>query len=99
MIAITSLSVIVFFARRGGGSVLTTMILPTVAGLIMTGLFVYIFLNFGDLTGTTGGSLGWILPTLIPAAAAVGLLLAARLKGADPVRFANLGQNTDRVLR
>ena len=93
MIAITSLSVIAFFSRQGGGSVLSTKILPAIAGLIMAALFVYIFINYGDLTGTTGGSLSWILPSLIPAGGVVGYLLAMRLKAADPQRFARMGQN------
>lgn len=59
----------------------------------MTALFIYIFMNYGDLTGTTGGSLGWVLPTLIPVAGVVGLLLAQQLKKADPARYARMGQN------
>jgi amino acid transporter len=93
MIAITSLSVIAFFSRQAGGSVLSTKILPAIAGLIMAALFVYIFINYGDLTGTTGGSLSWILPALIPAGGVIGYLLAMRLKSADPERFAKMGQS------
>jgi amino acid transporter len=93
MIAITSLSVIVFFRRQGGGPILSTLILPAIAGLIMAGLFVYIFMNYGDLTGTTGGSLSWSLPTLIPLGGIIGYLLAVRLKSADPARYAKMGQN------
>lgn len=93
MMAVTSLSVIVFFAKQGGGSPLSTLILPGIAGLIMVALFVYIFLNYGDLTGTAGGSLGWVLPALIPVGAVVGLFLARRLKVSDPARFARMGQN------
>ena len=93
MLAITSLSVMVFFAKQGGGSALSTMILPAVSGLIMAVLFVFVFVNYGDLTGTTGGALGWILPALIPAAALIGFLLAQRLKSADPARYARMGQN------
>ena len=59
----------------------------------MAALFVYIFLNYGDLTGTTGGSLSWILPALIPLGGVVGYLLAMRLKAADPARFARMGQS------
>ncbi|MGH2263496.1 hypothetical protein ACRBQE_30375, partial [Klebsiella pneumoniae] len=73
--------------------VLTTLILPLVSGLVMAALFVYIFLHFGDLTGTTGGVLGIVLPSLIPAAAIVGYILALRLQRADPARFARMGQN------
>ncbi len=93
MMGVTSLSVIVYFSKNGGGSALSTMILPGIAGLIMAALFVYIFINYGDLTGTTGGSLSWVLPSLIPAGGVVGLLLALRLKSSDPERFARMGQN------
>jgi amino acid transporter len=95
MMAITSLSVIAFFAKQGGGSALSTKILPGIVGLIMAALFVYVFINYGDLTGTTGGSLGWILPSLIPAAGVIGFLLAQRLKSSDPARFARMGMNLD----
>ncbi|MFZ1346446.1 MAG: APC family permease [Tabrizicola sp.] len=93
MMAITSLSVIAFFAKQGGGSPLSTKILPAIAGLIMAALFVYIFINYGDLTGTTGGSLSWLLPSLIPAGGVIGFLLAQRLKSSDPARFAKMGMN------
>lgn len=93
MMGLTSLSVIAFFARQGGGSVLSTKILPAIAGLVMAALFVFIFATYGDLTGTTGGALRWILPSLIPLAGVVGFLLAQRLKAADPERFARMGMN------
>jgi hypothetical protein len=67
--------------------------MPVIAGVIMAGLFVFIFADFGDLTGTTGGALGWILPSLIPLGAVIGVLLAERLKSADPAKFARMGQN------
>ena len=93
MMGVTSLSVIAFFRKKGGGSVISTLILPAVSVVIMAVLFVYIFLNFGDLTGTAGGMLGWILPGLIPAGALVGWLLSIRLKTADPAAYKRLGQN------
>ena len=94
MMCVTSISVIVFFRKTGiSASPISTVLLPIVAAVIMAGLFFYIFANYGDLTGTTGGSLGWILPSLIPLAAVIGLLLAARLKAADPARFARMGEN------
>ncbi|WP_054302870.1 APC family permease [Gemmobacter sp. LW-1] len=94
MMTVTSVAVIVFFGKgAAGASPLKTLILPGVSGLIMAALFVYIFLNFGDLTGTTGGALGIILPSLIPLAALVGVLAARRLKAANPAAFARMGQN------
>jgi amino acid transporter len=94
MMAVTSISVIAFFRKTGiAASPISTLLLPLVAAAIMAALFFYIFANYGDLTGTTGGSLGWILPALIPAGAVIGLLLAARLKAADPAKYAKMGQN------
>lgn len=94
MMTVTSLAVMVFFRKTpADASVLSTMILPALSGLIMAALFVYIFLHFGDLTGTTGGALGIILPALIPAAAVVGYVLASRLEKVDPARFARMGEN------
>lgn len=95
MMTVTSIAVIAFFRRsKATGSPIATLILPLVSGVVMAGLFVYIFMNFGDLTGTTGGALGIILPSLIPAAAVVGYLLALRLEKNDPARFARMGRNT-----
>lgn len=91
MMSITSLAVVAFFRRQGGGSAMTTMVLPILSGLIMAALFVYIFMNFGDLTGTHGGLLGLVLPALIPAAGIIGWLLAARLKSVNPKAFAVMG--------
>ncbi|MFZ1468722.1 MAG: APC family permease [Paracoccaceae bacterium] len=94
MMCITSLSVIAFFRKSGiAVSPISSLILPGISAVIMAALFVYIFANFGDLTGTTGGALGWILPSLIPAGGVIGYLLAARLKAADPAKFAKMGQN------
>ena len=94
MMAVTSISVIAFFAKgEAKGSPIQTMLLPIVAAGAMAWMFWYIYANFGDLTGTTGGALGWILPALIPAGAIVGVLLAMRLRSADPVAFARMGQN------
>ncbi|RWC97555.1 MAG: APC family permease [Mesorhizobium sp.] len=94
MMTVTSLSVIVFFRnKQAGAPALSTVVLPALSGVIMAALFVYIFLHFGDLTGTTGGALGVILPALIPAAAVVGYGLSLRLERADPARFARMGEN------
>ncbi len=94
MMTVTSVAVIAFFRRAGhSASVLTTLVLPLVSGLVMAALFVYIFLHFGDLTGTTGGVLGIVLPSLIPLAAIVGYLAAMRLQRVDPARFARMGHN------
>jgi amino acid transporter len=94
MMTITSLSVIAFFRKSGlSGSPLVTFVLPLVSGVVMAVLFVYIFLNFGDLTGTTGGVLGIVLPAMIPVAGIIGFLMANRLKATDPAAYARMGEN------
>jgi amino acid transporter len=91
MMSITSLAVVAFFRRHAQASLFTAWVMPVLSGLIMAALFVYIFANFGDLTGTQGASLGIILPSLIPVAAVVGWLLASRLRSSSPRVFANMG--------
>lgn len=91
MMSITSLAVVAFFRRHAEASLFTAWVMPVMSGVIMALLFVYIFFNFGDLTGTQGGSLGIILPSLIPAAAVVGWALASRLRAANPKAYANMG--------
>ena len=97
MMTVTSLAVIAYFSKNpeAKAGALARVILPAISGLIMAALFVYIFLNFGDLTGTTGGSLGWILPSLIPLGAIIGFLAAARLRASDPGAYEQLGSNRD----
>ena len=91
MMTITSLAVVGFFRRHGGASIWTSLLLPLGSGLVMAFLFVYIFVNFGDLTGTQGAMLGIVLPSLIPLAALAGWLLARRLRACDPKAYAGMG--------
>jgi amino acid transporter len=94
MMSLTSFAVVAFFSRDARGeNGLATKIAPVVAGIIMLILFVYIFVNYGGLTGTSG-ALGIILPALVIVAAVIGYLLAVRLKSSDPARFARMGGNT-----
>ena len=93
MMSIASFAVIAFFNRDAQGeNALVSTLAPIVAAVIMAGLFIYIFFNFGGLTGTSG-VLGFLLPALIVLAAIIGLLMASRLKSSDPKRFAKLGNN------
>lgn len=93
LMAETSFAIMAFFQRdRRGEAVVSTLVLPGVAGAIMAVLFVLIFRDFGALTGASG-VLSWLLPSLTILFAVVGYATAARLAGNDPVRFAALGQN------
>ena len=93
MMAITSLAVIVYFNRDAQGeNAFATKIAPAIAGLVMLALFIFIFKEFGGLTGTSG-ALGIGLPSLVVIAGIVGYLLAARLKSSNAAKFANMGEN------
>ncbi len=93
MMALASAAVVAFFNRDGHGeNALATKVAPVIAGVIMTILFVYIFLNFSALTGTAG-ALAWVLPGLVVLAGIIGVFLASRLKSADPKRYASMGQS------
>ena len=93
LMATTSFSVMAYFSANGGmgEGTLSTKILPLIAGVLMAGLFVYIFAQFGALTGAAGW-LGVALPSLVIVAALIGFALASGLAGRDPVRFARMGQ-------
>jgi amino acid transporter len=93
LMALTSFSVVVYFARdRKGENVIATGLLPIVAGVVMTILFVIIFRDFGALTGASG-LLGWGLPSLTILCGLIGFVLASGLASRDPARFRALGQN------
>lgn len=93
MMAITSAAILGFFMTddRGEGA-LKTKLLPILSGGILAWLFVYIFMNFSGLTGTSG-AMGWGLPSLLLVAAAVGWILASGLLARDPAKFAELGKS------
>lgn len=91
MMTITSAAVVRFFLRQGQAPTLRTFVLPIVSGLVMAVLFVYVFVHFGDLTGTQGGLLGVLLPSSVPLAGAVGWFVAARLRAGRPAVYASMG--------
>lgn len=91
LMALTSFAVIAFFSRDTmGEGAMSTKVLPLITGLIMAGLFVKIFMDFGALTGSEG-MLSWTLPALVPVLGVVGYLLASGLASRDPARFADMG--------
>ncbi|MGN6539039.1 MAG: APC family permease [Mesorhizobium sp.] len=92
LMALTSASVVAFFARNPSlePNALKSKVLPTLAGLALLFIIFQIVTNFGNLSGASG-VLGWFLPSLVLIAAVVGYLLAVALKGRDAAAFARLG--------
>lgn len=92
LMALASFAVIAFFTKDAmGENAMSTKVFPVISGLILGYLFVIIFRDFGALTGAEG-NLSWMLPSLVLVAGAIGIVLAAMLKGRDPGRFAELGK-------
>ena len=92
LMALSSFAIVAFFGRDAmGESTIATKVLPILSGLVMAGLFVKIFLDFGTLTGASG-LLAVLIPGLILVAGVVGYALALNLSRRDPARFADLGK-------
>lgn len=92
LMALTSFAVMAFFARDAmGENILSIKVLPLITGLVMAGLFVKIFMDFGALTGSEG-FLAWGLPALVPLFGIIGFVLASNLANRDPVRFKDMGK-------
>lgn len=93
LMAIASFSVPAFFKRHGVRSNgWTTLILPVVAGAVLS-IIVFLAVDHFDILTGESGALAVLLPGIIPAAAIVGALLSMRLKFAAPERFHKLGRN------
>ncbi|MCE6078017.1 APC family permease [Agrobacterium vitis] len=96
LMAFTAFSIVAFFSRNPGleNNLLVTRVLPIITGVILAWLVFYISTNFGSIAGASG-VLAVVLPGLVLIAAIIGLICAARLKSADPARFARLGAGQD----
>ncbi len=92
LMAMTAFAIVAFFSRNPGleNNAVTTKLVPAFTGLVLLAVIVTIVRNFGDLAGASG-ALAIVLPGLVLLAALVGLMLAVRLKGADPASYARLG--------
>jgi amino acid transporter len=92
LMAITSVSVVVFFRRNPGleGNAMKALILPSIASIALIATISQIVINFGALSGASG-FLGIFLPGLVVIAAVVGLILAAGLKASSTADFEKLG--------
>ncbi|MBP2237526.1 amino acid transporter [Sinorhizobium kostiense] len=92
LMALTAFAIVSFFGRNPGleSNVVVTKFLPAATGLILLALVYYISVNFGAIAGANG-LLAVLLPGLVPIAAMIGFVAAARLKSSDAVSFARLG--------
>lgn len=90
--ALASFSVIGFFWRRPDRRLWNTVIAPLLGGAGLTAGAVLVIKNYSSLTGANSdviNNLWWLLPV----AAVLGLLVAARLKTRHPDVYAALGRD------
>ncbi|WP_369201650.1 APC family permease [Streptomyces sp. PU-14G] len=97
LMTVTSLAVIVFFARRGSaGAQAGRLVCSALAAVGLGFVFVYAVKDFDVLVGADAGStLGRVLPGIIGAAAVVGLTVGLVLRARAPHTFARIGQGNE----
>ncbi|MGV9253210.1 APC family permease [Streptomyces sp. NPDC003697] len=93
LMAAASLSVIVFFARRGAAAAQAwRLVTSAVAGLALLVIAVYTVRDFDVLVGAGPGSaLSWVLPGVIGLALVGGLVQGAVLRARRPAAHARIG--------
>jgi len=94
LMAMTSLAVIGYFKANPQlvTSKLQCFVLPAFSCVALLGIWLMALLHFDVLTGASK-DLSIILCSIIPAAAFIGVLLAARLRIRAPLRFHSLGHH------
>ncbi|MFJ7135771.1 APC family permease [Streptomyces fungicidicus] len=93
LMAIASLSVVVFFVRRGAaGAQSWRLVTSALAGIALVVIAGYTVKDFDVLVGAgPDSSLSWILPGIIGLALAVGLVQGAVLRSRAPEKHARIG--------
>ena len=93
LMAAASLSVVVFFARRGAaGAQAWRLVASVIAGVSLLVIAVYTVKDFDVLVGAgPGSSLSWVLPGIIVLAALTGILQGLFLRARKPEAHARIG--------
>ncbi|GGW57941.1 APC family permease [Streptomyces caelestis] len=93
LMAAASLSVVVFFVRRGAaGAQAWRLVTSALAGLALLVIAGYTVKDFEVLVGAgPGSSLSWVLPGVIGLALAAGLALGLVLRARAPEKHARIG--------
>ncbi|MFJ4566885.1 APC family permease [Streptomyces caelestis] len=93
LMAAASLSVVVFFVRRGAaGAQAWRLVTSALAGLALLVIAGYTVKDFEVLVGAgPGSSLSWVLPGVIGLALAAGLVLGLVLRARAPEKHARIG--------
>ncbi|MFD8227048.1 APC family permease [Streptomyces massasporeus] len=93
LMAAASLSVVVFFVRRGAaGAQAWRLVTSALAGIALLVIAGYTVKDFEVLVGAgPGSSLSWVLPGIIGVAALAGVVLGLVLRARAPEKHARIG--------
>ncbi|MEU9230235.1 APC family permease [Streptomyces massasporeus] len=93
LMAAASLSVVVFFVRRGAaGAQAWRLVTSALAGIALLVIAGYTVKDFEVLVGAgPGSSLSWVLPGIIGLAALAGVVLGLVLRARNPEKHARIG--------
>ena len=93
LMAAASLSVVVFFVRRGAaGTQAWRLVTSALAGIALLVIAGYTVKDFEVLVGAgPGSSLSWVLPGIIGLAALAGVVLGLVLRARAPEKHARIG--------
>ncbi|MGW0614828.1 APC family permease [Streptomyces sp. NPDC002788] len=97
LMAAASLSVVVFFVRRGAaGAQAWRLVTSALAGIALLVIAGYTVKDFEVLVGVgPGSSLSWVLPGIIGLALVAGLVLGLVLRARAPEKHARIGQGNE----
>jgi amino acid transporter len=89
--AVATVAIVAFFRRRGQGRYWQTLILPSVGGLGLTALTVFLLFNFG--TVFVDSPIAVALPWLFVAIGVGGVVYGLVLRQRKPARYARLAES------
>lgn len=96
LLAVTSFAIIGYFRRDGQGlGLFTRVIAPLLAGLALTAVFVLILVNFDVLIGSSSPLLVVVMPAIILASGALGLVRGEYLRRVRPEVFRAAAEDLD----
>lgn len=99
LLAVTSVAVIVWSNRPGApGGLLVRWAAPLVSVVALSVIGLLVLVNFDLMIGDAGpASLRWVMPGVILASGAVGLMWGEVLRRRRPEVFAGVGESLDRI--
>ncbi|MEV4108685.1 APC family permease [Nonomuraea sp. NPDC049695] len=101
LVFVTSIAIIVFFAREPSGETFSRRVAAPVPAALALAVMVWLAVeNFGALLGVPEGDpLAWILPTVYGVAAVIGVVWALVLRAGQPAVYSLVGMGAKAAIR